>query len=132
MMETASLSTFLYQGMAARDVPIERIGARLAKGVLSARVNKSDVHDAEGQARAGGDRLVQAHPHEGDTRGSYAQQAAAQHSALTPSINGSFWKLRTFVSISLNSARRSRRAGTEPNRPYLDIGIHRLNGYNGS
>jgi len=51
VMETGPLSTFLYHGMVARDVPIECICARHAKGVLSARVNKSDVHDAEGLAQ---------------------------------------------------------------------------------
>jgi len=51
VMETGPLSAFLYHGMAARDLPIECICARHAKGVLSARVNKSDVHDAEGIAQ---------------------------------------------------------------------------------
>jgi hypothetical protein len=37
--------------MVARDVPIECICARHANGVLSARVDKSDVHDAEGIAQ---------------------------------------------------------------------------------
>jgi hypothetical protein len=37
--------------MVARDVPIECICARHTKGVLSARVDKSDVHDAEGIAQ---------------------------------------------------------------------------------
>lgn len=47
VLETGPLSEFLYHGMVARDVPVECICARHAKGVLSARVNKSDVHDAE-------------------------------------------------------------------------------------
>lgn len=51
VLETGPLSAFLYHGMVARDVPIECICARHAKGVLSARVNKSDVHDAEGIAQ---------------------------------------------------------------------------------
>ena len=51
VLETGPLSTFLYHGLAERDVPIECICARHAKGVLAARVNKSDVHDAEGLAQ---------------------------------------------------------------------------------
>jgi transposase len=51
VLETGPLSAFLYHGLAARDVPVECICARHAKGVLSARVNKSDIHDAEGLAQ---------------------------------------------------------------------------------
>jgi transposase len=51
VLETGTLSTFLYHGLKERDVPIECICARHAKGALSARVNKSDVHDAEGLAQ---------------------------------------------------------------------------------
>ncbi|WP_069049357.1 transposase [Blastomonas sp. RAC04] len=50
VLETGPLSTFLYHGLIERDVAVESICARHAKGVLSARVNKSDVHDAEGLA----------------------------------------------------------------------------------
>jgi transposase len=48
VLETGPLSTFLYHGLVERDIPVECICARHAKGVLAARVNKSDVHDAEG------------------------------------------------------------------------------------
>jgi len=51
VLETGPLSTFLYHGLAERDVPAICICARHAKGALSARVNKSDVHDAEGLAQ---------------------------------------------------------------------------------
>lgn len=51
VLETGPLSTFLYHGMVERSVPIECICARHAKGVLATRVNKSDVHDAEGLAQ---------------------------------------------------------------------------------
>ncbi len=51
VLETGPLSAFLYHGLAARDVPVECICARHAKGVLSTRINKSDVHDAEGLAQ---------------------------------------------------------------------------------
>ena len=50
VLETGALATFLYHGLTERGVPVECICARHAKGVLSARVNKSDVHDAEGLA----------------------------------------------------------------------------------
>ena len=51
VLETGPLSTFLYHGMIERGIPIECICARHAKGVLATRVNKSDVHDAEGLAQ---------------------------------------------------------------------------------
>jgi transposase len=50
VLETGSLSAFLYHGLIERGVPAICICARHAKGVLSARVNKSDAHDAEGLA----------------------------------------------------------------------------------
>jgi transposase len=51
VLETGPLSTFLYHGLAERAVPVECICARHANGVLSTRINKSDVHDAEGLAQ---------------------------------------------------------------------------------
>ncbi|PKP66638.1 MAG: IS110 family transposase [Alphaproteobacteria bacterium HGW-Alphaproteobacteria-7] len=51
VLETGPLSTFLYHGLNERGVPVECICARHAKGVLATRVNKSDVHDAEGLAQ---------------------------------------------------------------------------------
>lgn len=51
VLETGALSAFLYHGLSERSVPVVCICARHAKGVLSARVNKSDVHDAEGLAQ---------------------------------------------------------------------------------
>ena len=51
LLETGSLSTFLYHGLVEREVPVICICARHANRVLSARVNKSDVHDAEGLAQ---------------------------------------------------------------------------------
>jgi transposase len=51
VLETGALSAFLYHGLIERDVPAICICARHAKGVLSARVNKSDAHDAEGLAQ---------------------------------------------------------------------------------
>ncbi|MEJ6011925.1 IS110 family transposase [Novosphingobium aquae] len=51
VLETGPLSTLLYHGMVERGVPIVCICARHAKGVLATRVNKSDVHVAEGLAQ---------------------------------------------------------------------------------
>ncbi len=51
VLETGPLSAFLYHGLAERGVPATCVCARHAKGVLSARVNKSDPHDAEGLAQ---------------------------------------------------------------------------------
>jgi transposase len=51
VLETGPLSAFLYHGLIERGVPVVCVCARHAKGVLSARVNKSDPHDAEGLAQ---------------------------------------------------------------------------------
>lgn len=51
VLETGPLSAFLYHGLVERGVPVICVCARHAKGVLSARVNKSDPHDAEGLAQ---------------------------------------------------------------------------------
>ena len=51
VLETGPLSTFLYHGLVERGVAVICICARHAKGVLSARINKSDPHAAEGLAQ---------------------------------------------------------------------------------
>lgn len=51
VLETGPLSAFLYHGLTERGIPVICVCARHAKGVLSARVNKSDPHDAEGLAQ---------------------------------------------------------------------------------
>ncbi len=51
VLETGPLSTFLYHGLVERGVPVLCICARHAKKALSARVNKSDVNDAESLAQ---------------------------------------------------------------------------------
>ena len=51
ILETGPLSSFLYHGLVEREVAVTCVCARHAHGVLSARVNKSDVHDAEGLAQ---------------------------------------------------------------------------------
>ena len=50
VLETGALSAFLYHGLTLRGVPAACICARHAKGVLRARSNKSDAHDALGLA----------------------------------------------------------------------------------
>ncbi|WP_022676099.1 IS110 family transposase [Novosphingobium sp. B-7] len=51
VLETGPLSTFLFHGLHERGIPVDCVCARHAKGVLATRVNKSDVHDAEGLAQ---------------------------------------------------------------------------------
>jgi transposase len=51
ILETGPLSAFLYHGLIERSVPAICVCARHAKGVLSTRVDKSDVNDAEGLAQ---------------------------------------------------------------------------------
>jgi len=51
VLETGALSSFLHHGLTQRGVPVVCICARHARGVLSARINKSDPHDAEGLAQ---------------------------------------------------------------------------------
>lgn len=51
VLETGPLSTFLYHGLIERGVPVICICARHARKALSARVNKSDVNDAESLAQ---------------------------------------------------------------------------------
>lgn len=51
VLETGPLSTFLYHGLTERAVPVACICARHAKKALSARVHKSDAHDAESLAQ---------------------------------------------------------------------------------
>lgn len=51
VLETGPLSAFPYHGLIERGVPAVCICARHAKGALSVRINKSDVHDTEGLAQ---------------------------------------------------------------------------------
>jgi len=51
VLETGPTSSFLYHGLRCRSIDVVCICARHAKGVLSTRLNKSDVNDAEGLAQ---------------------------------------------------------------------------------
>lgn len=51
VLETGPLSTFGYHGLKEREVPVDCICTRHAKGVLATRINKSNVYDAEGLAQ---------------------------------------------------------------------------------
>jgi transposase len=50
ILETGSMSSFLYRGLQEHGLPATCVCARHAKKVLSVQTNKSDVHDAEGLA----------------------------------------------------------------------------------
>ena len=94
VLETGALSSFLYHGLVERGVPAVCICARHAKGVLSAPVNKSDPHDAEGLAqlsRTGWFRAV--HMKDGATHLDRAclkvrEQLVRAHSAMKNQLRG--------------------------------------------
>lgn len=94
VLETGALSSFLYHGLLERGVPAVCICARHAKGVLSARVNKSDPHDAEGLAqlsRTGWFRAV--HMKDGATHLDRAclkvrEQLVRAHAAMKNQLRG--------------------------------------------
>ena len=50
ILETGGQSNWLHEGLTERGIPIVIVDARQAKRVLSCRINKTDVNDAEGLA----------------------------------------------------------------------------------
>jgi transposase len=94
ILETGPLSAFLYHGLIERGVPASCICARHAKGVLSARVNKSDPHDAEGlaqMARTGwfkAVRIKQEATHLDRARLKIREQLIAAHAAMAGQLRG--------------------------------------------
>jgi transposase len=94
VLETGPLSSFLYQGLIERAAPVTCICARHAKGVLSARVNKSDPHDAEGlaqMARTGwfkAVRIKQAATHMDRAQLKIREQLIQSHRAMANQLRG--------------------------------------------
>jgi transposase len=94
ILETGPLSTFLYHGLSEREVPVTCVCARHAKGVLSARINKSDPHDAEGlaqMARTGwfkAVRIKQEATHLDRARLKIREQLIAAHNAMAGQLRG--------------------------------------------
>lgn len=94
VLETGPLSAFLYHGLAERGVPAICVCARHAKGVLSARVNKSDPHDAEGlaqMARTGWFKEVRIkadQTHMDRARLKIREQLIAAHQAMAGQLRG--------------------------------------------
>jgi transposase len=94
ILETGPLSTFLYHGLHERAVPVTCVCARHAKGVLSARVNKSDPHDAEGlaqMARTGWFkevRIKQEATHMDRARLKIREQLIGAHNAMAGQLRG--------------------------------------------
>jgi transposase len=94
ILETGPLSSFLYHGLSEREVPVTCVCARHAKGVLSARVNKSDPHDAEGlahMARTGwfkAVRIKQNATHLDRARLKIREQLIAAHAAMAGQLRG--------------------------------------------
>ena len=94
ILETGPLSAFLYHGLAERGVPVICVCARHAKGVLSARVNKSDPHDAEGlsqMARTGwfkAVRIKQEATHIDRAHLKIREQLVASHGVMAGQLRG--------------------------------------------
>jgi transposase len=94
VLETGPLSAFLYHGLMERGVPVICVCARHAKGVLSARVNKSDPHDAEGLAQMSRTgwfkavRIKQEATHIDRARLKIREQLVASHRVMSGQLRG--------------------------------------------
>jgi transposase len=94
ILETGPLSAFLYHGLVERGVAVICVCARHAKGVLSARVNKSDPHDAEGlsqMARTGWFKAVRIKDeatHMDRARLKIREQLVASHRVMAGQLRG--------------------------------------------
>lgn len=51
VLETGAQSAWLHDGLAGHGLPVVIVDARQAKAVLSCRLNKTDINDAEGLAQ---------------------------------------------------------------------------------
>lgn len=127
ILETGPLSTFLYHGLIERDVPVVCVCARHAKGVLSARINKSDPHDAEGlaqMARTGWFKAVRIkadHTHMDRARLKIREQLIGSHRAMAGQLRGllKLFGLRMGV-INTPGKRRERLRMLFAQRPDLE------------
>ena len=126
VLETGALSTFLYHGLIEREVPAVCVCARHAKGVLSARVNKSDVNDAEGlaqMARTGWFKAVQVKgeaTHLQRTALKVREQLVGAHNAMANQLRGllKLYGLR-LGAAKAPSRRRERLAALLAQKPEL-------------
>ncbi len=101
VLETGTLSSFLYHGLMERGLPVVCICARHAKGVLSVQVNKSDVHDAEGlaqMARTGWFKAV--HMKDSQTHLDRARLKMREQMVRAHNRAGPFWR-RAAASASV-------------------------------
>jgi transposase len=127
VLETGPLSTFLYHGLVERGAPVTCVCARHAKGVLSARVNKSDPHDAEGlaqMARTGWFKAVRIKAeatHMDRTRLKIREQLIASRRAMAGQLRGllKLFGLR-LGQVSTPNKRRERLAALFALRPELE------------
>lgn len=94
VLETGSLSAFLYHGLVERGVAVTCVCARHAKGVLATRVNKSDPHDAEGLAQLARTgwfkavRIKQEATHLDRARLKIREQLVRSHRAMAGQLRG--------------------------------------------
>ena len=115
MLETGALSAFLYHGLLERGVPAACICARHAKGVLRARSNKSDAHDAEGLAhlaRTGWFKQVHikdSGTHLDRTRLKVREQLIHAHGAMANQLRGLLKLFGLRMGKATTPARRAER-----------------------
>ncbi len=127
ILETGPLSAFLYHGLAERGVAVICVCARHAKGVLSARVNKSDPHDAEGlsqMARTGwfkAVRIKQEATHMDRARLKIREQLIDAHQAMAGQLRGllKLFGLR-LGKVTTPNKRRERLAALFALKPELE------------
>lgn len=127
ILEAGPLSAFLYHGLVERGAPAICVCARHAKGVLSARVNKSDPHDAEGlaqMARTGWFKAVRIkadQTHMDRARLKIREQLIAARQAMAGQLRGllKLFGLR-LGQVSTPATRRQRLALLFAQRPELE------------